>query len=647
MHILSHFLVLILSRLLPLLGMCLVLLRPIAYAQSDSIQLTPVLVKGFVPQRYMAGMKLQKIDSTSMTQYGFQNLADLLAAKSSLAFRNYGPGQLSTVSFRGTSANHTAVLWNGLNINSPSLGQSDFSTIPVAAIDELSVQYGASASLVGSDAVGGSVLLESKPSVGVNDFRVGHQQASFWNRSTQFQGRYAAKITKNWDFTGKTSLYHTFWPNAYPEQERQNTLLLPTATTQQGLVQDFYLLSKDDQEVSAHIWLTDNKLILVPDDSLGRELTRTKAYRGMVQYGWRGLSARSAWVRDVTDYGKGDFEDLDHSVIDKFANRIEYQQRWSLGMGRYVHWHLGGEYTHYRAQLENYQDPTVTEDRLDAFILSRVQASDRLVLALNLRKAFITQYSPPLTPSVGADYWLMKGTAHQLKVRGNISRSYRVPTLNERYWQDLGNADIRPEAGWNKEVGLEDTHRLGEGQVLSTSLSLYHNRVKDWTYWNPAKRYFVENLQQVLAKGLEISMAWKRDSDDWGMGAAGSWAFTSSVQEKAYDAYSADVVGKQLMYVPKHQLHLNAHVRYQRTQLSWLYQGVSRQYTTFDNSSFLPGYGLVNMVVATSIPMGAMHLDIQAKANNILDTFYLNVRNNAMPGRNYALSLMLGWAAAK
>ena len=142
-------------------------------AQNDSIRLEPVMIRGFAPERFMSGLKVQKMDSSALNDFRFQNISDLLSLYTPLAFKNYGHGQLNTVSFRGTSANHTAVLWNGLNINSPILGQTDFSTVPIAGFDELSVQYGAAASNVGSDAVGGSILLGSSAPVQTLQLSVG------------------------------------------------------------------------------------------------------------------------------------------------------------------------------------------------------------------------------------------------------------------------------------------------------------------------------------------------------------------------------------------------------------------------------------------------------------------------------------------
>ncbi|WP_332368908.1 TonB-dependent receptor [Spirosoma telluris] len=182
-----------------------------SFAQTDSlvrasniVSLSAVTVRAIAPERFLAGQKLQRIDSTTLLQFRFGSLTDLLALNTPMAFKNYGPGQLATVAFRGTSANHTAVLWNGININQPNLGLTDFSTLPVAGFDRLSIQYGSSASAVGSDAVGGSILLGSnpgwKPGLHVS---LGGQIASFRNTQGQLGLRYALGLGQNWKLSGR------------------------------------------------------------------------------------------------------------------------------------------------------------------------------------------------------------------------------------------------------------------------------------------------------------------------------------------------------------------------------------------------------------------------------------------------------------
>ncbi|WP_353722411.1 TonB-dependent receptor [Dyadobacter sp. 676] len=615
-----------------------------AHAQTDSIALETVTVRGFVPERFMSGLKIQAIDSAMLAQARFQNISDVLSTFTPIAFKNYGPGQLGTASFRGTSANHTAVLWNGLNINAPTLGQTDFSTIPVAGFDRLSVQFGSAASIVGSDAVGGSILLGSDVPKSPFHISIGRQEESFDNRQTRADIRYVTVLNRQWSFSGKTAVYDGRMNNNYRNPVRKGYLLLPTETFQKGIVQDLFLQAKNDREISAHVWLTDNKLTLTPDDEQGREMTRTTAYRTMLRYRVRSLTLRTAWVRDIIDYAKGDLSQPDHSVTDKIATRIEND--FSLRPGAKpnpLSIKTGSEWTHYRSRVPGYVYSPVAENRTDVFLLTRWQPASRITVSVNLRQGFVTGFNPPFTPSAGVEHRLIRKKLYNLSLKGSYGRSYRVPTLNERHWKGLGNPDIRPETGWNKEIGIEQTLKSTSGSTWRASVTLYHNRVKDWTYWNPSRSYRVENLQQILARGVELQTNYLHTTELRQAGVDAGYAFNRSSQEKAYDNYSEEIVGKQLVFVPEHTAYVNAFFQHKSTRITGQFQAASRRYTTFDNSQFLDGYGLVNLLAETTISLGKVRGRIQGQIRNLTNTFYLNVRNNAMPGRSFALSLTFSY----
>ena len=342
-------------------------------AQRDSIVLEPVTVVGFAPERFMAGLKIQRIDSTTIQQFRFQNISDLLAFNTPLAFKNYGLGQLNTVSFRGTSSMHTAVLWNGLNINQPNLGQTDFSTLPVAGFDRLSVQYGSSASMVGTDAVGGSILLESAGTqpTGVRAF-LGRQQGSFGNQQTQAGASYGVKLNEALRFSGKTLYYDGRLNNRYPYTGRRGYFVEPATASQRGFVQDLVLAGRNNRQLSAHVWLTDNSSTLAPENPTARQLTRTQSGRTMLQYQTPTWTWRTAWTRDLIDFGGGDYQDLEHTGTDRFLTRLEKEMEWPLGSrGAKINLRVGGEVAHYRTQVDGYTEPLITENRADFFVLSR------------------------------------------------------------------------------------------------------------------------------------------------------------------------------------------------------------------------------------------------------------------------------------
>ncbi len=101
--------------------------------RRDTIMLKPVTVYGLPEEKYLAGSSLVVLDSSLKSHERSRNLGEVLSTQLPIYFRTYGNGMLSGISMRGTSPQHTSVLWNGLNITSFSLGQADFSILPVTA----------------------------------------------------------------------------------------------------------------------------------------------------------------------------------------------------------------------------------------------------------------------------------------------------------------------------------------------------------------------------------------------------------------------------------------------------------------------------------------------------------------------------------
>ncbi|WP_461090290.1 TonB-dependent receptor plug domain-containing protein [Spirosoma gilvum] len=610
---------------------------------SDAVSLSAVTVRAIAPERFLAGQKLQRIDSTTLLQFRFASLTDLLALNTPLAFKSYGPGQLATVSFRGTSANHTAVLWNGININQPNLGQTDFSTLPVAGFDRLAVQYGSSASAVGSDAVGGSVLLGNTPDwqPGLR-LTVGQQVASFRNNQTQVGVQYTTALGASWKLAGKTLTYLSKFNNRYPYTERQNYFLEPSTTGQRGLIQDLYFLHKSGRQISINAWLTDNDLIQSPQDTIARERTRTQSARFLATYEADKTTIRVGWIRDVLDYAKGNIYDPAHTQTDRFISRIEREFSIKSTQTYQLTLRTGGEWSHYRTRTDGYGGQLIEENRADLYALFRLQATRWLVSA-NVRQAFVARFNPPLTPSIGAEYQLVQHKNFSLTAKGAISRSYRVPTLNERYWTDLGNPNLLPENGLNLEAGLATAGALSDNLNLTAELTAYRNRVDNWTYWNPTTNYHVENLQLVMSRGLELTTGLTYAQVGWKAGVRMSYALTRSSQERAYDAYSQDIIGKQLIYVPIHTGTLNAYLQQGQTRLSVQLQANSRRYTTFDNTQFFKGTVLANVLLQHSIVWETVPIRIQGQVNNVFDALVLGVKRNALPGRNWAINLIINF----
>src|SRR5690606_11043295 len=87
------------------------------------------------------------------------DLTTLLNYNTPISFKENGYGMVSSPAFRGTTAQHTAVIWYGININSQFNGQTDFNTISTVSFDQVDVRAGGGSVIYGSSAIGGTVHL--------------------------------------------------------------------------------------------------------------------------------------------------------------------------------------------------------------------------------------------------------------------------------------------------------------------------------------------------------------------------------------------------------------------------------------------------------------------------------------------------------
>src|SRR5215203_5031861 len=87
-----------------------------SFAQTgDTTYLKEVRVYGIPVTSYATGSKIEQLQSGSEVM----TASDKLINETPFYFKTYGNNQLSTIALRGTTASQTAVLWNGININSP------------------------------------------------------------------------------------------------------------------------------------------------------------------------------------------------------------------------------------------------------------------------------------------------------------------------------------------------------------------------------------------------------------------------------------------------------------------------------------------------------------------------------------------------
>ena len=121
-----------------------------------------ILVTGSLTEerRDRLPVSAEVIDAAEIAARQATAVADLLRTVAGLdVVRSGSEGKATSVFTRGTESDHTMVLWNGIELNSPFFGGFDWSLLPTEGVERVEVVRGPFSALYGSDALGGVVQI--------------------------------------------------------------------------------------------------------------------------------------------------------------------------------------------------------------------------------------------------------------------------------------------------------------------------------------------------------------------------------------------------------------------------------------------------------------------------------------------------------
>jgi len=595
-----------------------------------------------------AGYKTGEIDSASVQENIFDNLGDLLALHSTIYIKSYGRGGIATPAFRGTTSSHTQVYWNGLELTSPMLGETDLSTIPNAFSDNISLDYGGNSLARGSGGFGGAINIENKPAwkrrMAVNviqsfgSFNTYHTLANIGLGSRKFQSntRVFHQQSKN-DFP-----YVNRDKAGEPVEYRENAAYRNT-----GFLQEFYLQAKHNQVFSAKVWAQWND----------REIPAST----LVASGVKNEQMEQQFVRSVLDwkkyYSKG-FIDVRAGYFydsDQYKNQeanidtrnTVHSAYAKAGMGKtfFPEFTLKGGLSHsfFKGLSPNlYESRTQNQSAL--YLNGQYKHKKRFFVDLILREELIDGEWSPLLPSLGLEYHILE--SRDLRIKGNISRNFRVPTFNDLYWNfdgfSMGNPGLKPEKGFSSDLGLHYSHEKSSKCHFGIDLTAFYILIDDMIFWHPVINvtniWFPENLKQVESDGVELNISLRFNVKKHRFGIIPAYTYTNSITKHS-DQDLDQSVGKQLIYIPKHKFVGSVRWSIKTFSLSSNIQYIGKRYTVADNSRDLPAVFLNDWVIEKQFIISNYTLAAQLNINNIWDEEYQLITRQPMPGRSFMLTL--------
>jgi len=610
---------------------------------KDTIHLSQVEVTGSFTLRN-EGFKKVRIDSNILVQYLSADLSTILSQYSTIFVKSYGNGSLSTPSFRGTSANHTQVEWNGISINSPMLGQMDLAQVPVSQFESLEILYGAATVAKTSGAFGGIINLVSNPDWNNRiDLMLAQTFASFNNYTTN-----ASLALGNNNVQSVTKFNYSNTLNNFPynnDQTKTREKLINAVYVLGGITQEaFFRLSKKDI-LTTRIWFSDNNHQIPPittnTSNVHKEDQTDQALRSMIE--WRRssekyfLTVRSSLVDQFMRYTLEDQSWNHHSYSWADQVRLVYSGIKNFiikpGLDFNSDWVISDSYNGMK-----------TRKTLGAFSEFNYDLKKILQFSLVLRQDMIDGKFLPFVPALGMEYKPFNKI--NLTLSTNLCRNYRFPTLNELYFERYGNPDLIPETDYALEGGIVYNFRKEDDSFfIEMELTGYYSKMINLILWQPdSSGYFTPaNISEVHARGLEtgLNLAWSLNRFRFSFNS--TYNYCRSTNEKLTSAED-DSKGKQLIYTPEHTLNSTLTINRDGFYGSYVFSYISERFTSTDNISYMPGYYLSNIILGKNFHLKKNILSLQLHLNNLFDLDYQSIVNRPMPGRNYALTLKFNFS---
>lgn len=652
------------------------------YAQNTPRvnKLREIVVWGKRPMKEI-GVQKTAFDSVALKENIALSMADILTFNSSVFVKSYGRATLSTVAFRGTSPSHTQVTWNGMRINNPMLGMTDFSTIPAYFIDNASLLHGTSSVNETGGGLGGLVSLATTPDVGEGINAQYVQGIGSFSTFDEF-GRFTYG-DDHWSVS--TRVVYSSSPNDYKYVNHDKKVNIydddhniigqyhPTERNRSGAYKDFHALqeiyyntNKGDRFGLNAWFIKSNRELPMLTTDYGDERDfenrqRENTFRGVLSWdhnrsNWK-AGAKAGYIHTWMAY------DYRREITEgNWAEMTRSRSKVNTVFGQ-----LEGEYTpvrrwYFTANLSAHQHFVRSEDKniilqdgdkaivgydkgrieLSGAFSAKWQPVDPIGLSVVLREEMFGDRWAPLIPAFFIDGLISR--KGNVMVKASVSKNHKFPTLNDLYFLPGGNPDLRSENGWSYDAGASfDTGWTRPFPVsVGGSVTWFDSYIDDWIMWLPTTKGFFSprNVKKVHAYGIEGKLNLAMEPfRGWVVDLNGSYSWTPSVNRGEKMSPADQSVGKQLPYVPKHSASLTGRLTWRSWGFLYKWAYYSERFTMSSNdytlTGHLPRYFMSNISLEKGLSFKPVDLQLKFAVNNLFNEDYLSVLSRPMPGINF------------
>lgn len=567
-----------------------------------------------------------------------ESLAQIIGQAPGVQFTTTGGPQAATSLFlRGTNADQTLVLIDGIRASELLSGGSRLEAIDPATVERIEILRGSASSLYGSDAIGGVVNIitkkgdqerplsawanlgygtydTAKSSMGLSGSSAGwdYSLSASTARSRGFDAMRPAfangKTTETWGhYPDRDGYYRSGWSGTLGYQWSANHHLGLTAYS------GYLHADSDGSQDDFPYGIESNVRNLVRQQVYGVTSTDqiTRSWESVLKFGWS---------QDSLDYRRPTDGSFNHSSLKRdwsWQNNLTLApaQKLSLLLER-LEERVNSDFSYDRSN----------RDTNSAAIIYK-GAKNRLRWQASLRNDNYTDYGNETTGSLGLDLDI----TDRWSAGAAANTGFHAPTFADLY-QDtpatafyVGNPDLKPEKSKNVEL-----HVKYESESALLKLTAYQNEIRnlivnvsDPVTWLTSP----ENLDRATIRGLTLTGEYRLQST--------TLRASADLLDPRNDEPRAGE-GSTLPHRARQVFHVSAEQRIEAWKLGAEYQYTGNRYDDAANATRLGGYSLVNLTAAYDFTKS---LGMQIRWNNVLDKDYVLVDGYNTPGSNVFVNL--------
>jgi vitamin B12 transporter len=491
--------------------------------EEEEITITGVKEDGRQP----SATPQYQIDRSEIEKQGANSVAEVLKGQPGFAINDVGFGaDIHTGTYyRGASQNQSVFLLNGRSINTnvnTYHGNVDLNSLPVEAIDKIELSSGSSATLYGSEALGGVVNITTKPG-GIPKFTGGLQFGSYGQQN--YRGGYQGAF-------GDVD-----YALGYEQYKSESDYQVPIGAANRGA--DGRLTNADIATSSYYgrfNWQID------PRNALTLDGTKITSRKGLIYFGFPFQRDRldhdafNTGLNLKTEFAKGSVlnssvsfnKDYFHTygpTANVFFRRgrlsssglsFRFDHDWQLNEQFNLRWGTDLKSSFLTAEADS-SNPAVLRFNQEIkasrftpalFALGTLKLTDTVQAELGLRQNFSGDFGSSLNPSLG----LRWAPSQTIGLRGSWNSVKRLPGLDQQFAYDtvhnwFPNENLKAEKGssWTAGMDLNFSNRFS-GQLTYFGSNLNDRIAIQASPLNGRTVSQWQNIGKVNTNGLEAGL---------------------------------------------------------------------------------------------------------------------------------------------